>query len=182
MFFQTLLQEIWNSLLSFRLFGSILVYFGTCFRYTLGFHSFAKNSLVRYFKRIHSISEWNKWTKKWSKTFILYRFAAVKAKNFTETGYGSPENAEKNYFAQFILIQNHFVVLRFLWHEGTTGDFIQGNKYVNYSEWSFLSNLLYFYVNFPVLNKYKNIDLTLNKICILAAFGYVCGDFSLGDL
>ena len=59
----------------------------------------------------------------------LYRFSAAKAKNLTETGYGSPENAE-----QFILIRNHFVVLWFLWHEGTMGDFIQGNKYVNYSE------------------------------------------------
>ena len=65
----------------------------------------------------------------------LYRFSAAKAKNLTETGYGSPENAEQNYFAQFILIRNHFVVLWFLWHEGTMGDFIQGDNYVNYSKW-----------------------------------------------
>ena len=87
------------------------------------------------------------------------------------------ENAEQNYFAQSILIRNHFVVLWFLWNEGTMGDFIQGNKYVNYSEWFFLSILLYFCVNFPVLNKYKNIEITLSNIWIWTAFGYVFGDF-----
>ena len=40
-------------------------------------------------------------------------FLLQKRKNLTETGYGSPENAEQNYFAQFILIRNHFVVLWF---------------------------------------------------------------------
>ena len=142
--FQTVLQEIRNSLLSFRFFGSILVNFVACLGYTFGIHSSAKNFLIRYFKRIHSISDWNKWTKKWSKTFILYCFHAAKAKKpviqnhwLTKTGYGSPEKAKKNYFARSILFRNHFVVLWFLWHEGTMGDFIQGNKYVNYSEWFF---------------------------------------------
>ena len=43
----------------------------------------------------------------------------------------------------------------------------------------FFSNSLNFRVNFPVLYKYKNMELTLKKIWIWTAMGCVFGDFSL---
>ena len=52
-------------------------------------------------------------------------------------------------------------------------------KNMSITQSDFFSNLLYLCVNFPVLYKYKNMELTLKKIWIWTALGCVFGDFSL---